>query len=163
MFRTQSVQNKHHVGPKPMVEAGAASVTPRKGVGFIQIKGLASCRKWLQSYFYVKNVSPSVDALNLPLYRSGADTALQFLLSWYEQLDFESIRAIRAGSTVNEDPEKIKKRRASAAYMAQFADVHQFFADPSAPEQEDTNDNEENEETEESEGDSDDLLIEDRH
>jgi hypothetical protein len=95
--------------------------------------------------------------------RAGADTALQFLLSWYEQLDFESIRAIRAGSTVNEDPEKIKKRRASAAYMAQFADVHQFFADPSAPEQEDTNDNEETEETEESEGDSDDLLIEDRH
>src|SRR3954471_23647476 len=82
MFCTQSVQNKHHVGPKPMVEAGAASVTPRKGVGFIQIKGLASCRKWLQSYFYVKNVSPSVDSLNLPLYRPGAPIA-KLNWSWH--------------------------------------------------------------------------------
>src|SRR3954468_11405144 len=82
MFRTQSVQNKHHVGPKPMVEAGAASVTPRKGVAFIQIKGLASCRKWLQSYFYVKNASLAVDALNLPLYRPGAPIA-QLHWSWH--------------------------------------------------------------------------------
>src|SRR4051812_44577015 len=92
--------------------------------------------------------------------RAGADTALQFLLSWYEQLDFESIRAIRAGSVINEDLEMVKKRRASAAYMTQFADVQKFFADPSAPEKEETNNDEE---TEESEGDSDDLLITERH
>src|SRR3954453_1657451 len=82
MFRTQSVQNRNHVGPKPMVEAGASSVTPRKGVAFVQIKGLASCRKWLQSYFYVKNTSSTEDFLNLPLYRSGAPTA-KLKWSWH--------------------------------------------------------------------------------
>src|SRR3954453_15067151 len=82
MFRTQSVQNKHHVGPKPMVEAGAASVTPRRGVAFIQIRGLASCRKWLQSYFFGPNVYPPVDRPNPPLYRSGAPIA-KLNWSWH--------------------------------------------------------------------------------
>ena len=40
---------------KPMVECGAATLTPRKNVDFIRVKGLASARKWLRTYFYVKN------------------------------------------------------------------------------------------------------------
>ena len=49
-----------------MVQCGAASVSPRKKSIFPRIKGLDSCKKWLKSWFYVKNRDPEVDCIGLP-------------------------------------------------------------------------------------------------
>ncbi|KAM0890877.1 hypothetical protein ACQ4PT_026769 [Festuca glaucescens] len=47
--------------------------------------------------------------------RAGADMALQFILSWYEEIDFESISTLQVGSHILEDP-AIKLKRQSKAY-----------------------------------------------
>ena len=49
-----------------MVQCGAASVSPWKKSIFPRIKGLDSCKKWLKSWFYVKNRDPKVDCIGLP-------------------------------------------------------------------------------------------------
>ena len=59
---------------KLLVQCGAASVTPRKKVQFIRVQGLASARKWLRTYFYVKN-NTDVDFINLPAYVAGTSDA----------------------------------------------------------------------------------------
>ena len=41
-------------------------MTPRKKSIFPRIKGLESCKGWLQSWFYVKNRDPKVDCIGLP-------------------------------------------------------------------------------------------------
>ena len=62
--------------------------------------------------------------------RAGADMALQFILSWYEEIDFESISTLRVGSHILEDP-AIKLKRQSKAYeLASYAPVHDFIPDP---------------------------------
>ena len=67
----QSVPNPKHKGAKAMVTVGAAQVKPRQDVEFFRVKGLASCKKWLRSWFYVKNQKPGVDLINLPDYQAG--------------------------------------------------------------------------------------------
>ena len=62
--------------------------------------------------------------------RAGADMALQFILSWYEEIDFELISSLRVGSHILEDP-AIKLKRQSKAYeLASYAPVHDFIPDP---------------------------------
>ena len=62
---------------KTTVECGAAAVMPRKGSIFPRIYGLMACKKWLQTWFYVKNQEPKkdepmVDLINLPFpFESG--------------------------------------------------------------------------------------------
>ena len=64
-------------GQDSTVECGAAAVMPRKNSIFPRITGLRSCKKWQQTYFYVKNQppkenEPKVDLINLPYpYKSG--------------------------------------------------------------------------------------------
>ena len=62
--------------------------------------------------------------------RAGADMALQFLLSWYEEIDFESISTLRVGSHILEDPAIKLKRQAKAYELASYAPVHDFIPDP---------------------------------
>ena len=54
-----------------MVQCGAAAVSPRKKSAFPRIKGLESCKKWLMSWFYVKNRDPKVDLIRLPKFKIG--------------------------------------------------------------------------------------------
>jgi hypothetical protein len=80
--------------------------------------------------------------------RARADMALQFILSWYEEIDFDALTSIRVGSKVLEDPEVKKKCQARAYHMAQYASVHTFIPDPEAPqefEDEEVHDGESNE------------------
>ena len=56
---------------REMVQCGAAAVAPRKSSPFPRIKGLDSCKKWLMSWFYVKNRDPKVDLIRLPKFIIG--------------------------------------------------------------------------------------------
>lgn len=62
--------------------------------------------------------------------RAGADMALQFILSWYEEIDFASISNLRDGSHILNDPAIKLKRQAKAYEMAFYAPVHDFIPDP---------------------------------
>ena len=62
--------------------------------------------------------------------RAGADTALMFILSWYEEIDFDALTTIRIGSKVLDDPEVKKRRQARAYAMAQYAPWQTFIPDP---------------------------------
>ena len=56
--------------------------------------------------------------------------ALQFILSWYEEIDFKSIYTLRVGSHILEDPAIKLKRQAKAYELASYAPVHDFIPDP---------------------------------
>ncbi|KAK1697750.1 hypothetical protein QYE76_014447 [Lolium multiflorum] len=74
--------------------------------------------------------------------QAGADQALKFVLSWYEELDLDALQTLRIGSTTLSDEEKIQKRQARAYEIAQYAAVHKFILDPTdsdVPEEEDQN------------------------
>ena len=65
-FSKQTIKDPDNPSQKIMVQCGAAPVTPRKKSLFPRIKGLESCKAWLQSWFYVKNRDPKVDCIGLP-------------------------------------------------------------------------------------------------
>ena len=76
-FRKQVVPNPDDPeAPKEMTQCGAATVIPRRGSDFFRIKGLESCRKWLRSWFYVRNTT-EVDLINLPKFKIGPPTEEQ--------------------------------------------------------------------------------------
>ena len=62
----QFVPNSKRKGVKAMVVVGAAQVKPRQDTEFFCVKGLASFKKWLRSWFYVKNLNSALDLINLP-------------------------------------------------------------------------------------------------
>ena len=53
---------------------------PAKRNAFPIIKLAQSVKMWQQSYFYVKNVDPAADFLNLPAYKAGPPTGAR--ISW---------------------------------------------------------------------------------
>ncbi|KAE8786681.1 hypothetical protein D1007_39504 [Hordeum vulgare] len=53
-------------GPRPMTPCGAALVHHRSKSGFPQMPLQESIKQWRKGFFYVKNVSPAHDALNMP-------------------------------------------------------------------------------------------------
>ena len=57
-----------------MTQCGAATVIPRRTSILPRIQGLESWRKWLRSFFYVKN-STDVDLINLPTFVVDPPTA----------------------------------------------------------------------------------------
>ena len=65
--------------------------------------------------------------------RVGADEALSWVLSWYETLELEKIKGVRAGSRWTEDPEWVKRRQEFAYFLVQYADINNFHEDPNAP------------------------------
>ncbi|KAE8802554.1 hypothetical protein D1007_21743 [Hordeum vulgare] len=52
--------------PRPMTPCGAALVHHRSKSGFPQMPLQGSIKQWQKGFFYVKNVSPAHDALNMP-------------------------------------------------------------------------------------------------
>ena len=62
--------------------------------------------------------------------RAGADEVLQFVLSWYEDINLEAVQTLRAGSKWISDPEHIRRRQERAYSLAQYASVHTFHDDP---------------------------------
>ena len=78
LFARQHIAKAQQVaGQDSTVECGCAAVMLRKNSIFPRITGLQSCKKWLQTWFYVKNQTPKegelkVDLINLPYpYKSG--------------------------------------------------------------------------------------------
>ena len=50
---------------------------PAKRNAFPIVKLPQSVKMWQQSYFYVENVDPAVDFINLPAYEAGPPIGLQ--------------------------------------------------------------------------------------
>jgi hypothetical protein len=50
---------------RPMTQCGAATIMSWKGSDFPKVELLESCKKWQNSFFYIKNIT-DVDVLNLP-------------------------------------------------------------------------------------------------
>ncbi|KAK1692120.1 hypothetical protein QYE76_008817 [Lolium multiflorum] len=69
-LRINSIQDPNLPLPKPVVQCGACIITPRQKSPYYKLTGLESCRKWQQTFFYVKNSGP-VDLINLPAYVPG--------------------------------------------------------------------------------------------
>ena len=67
----QSKHNQEGPGPKEMVECGAAVLKPRRYSEYFKVKGLASAKKWLTTWFYVKNKDKHDNQMNLPMYALG--------------------------------------------------------------------------------------------
>ena len=67
----QSKHDKESTGPKQMVDCGAAMLKPRKYSDYCKVKGPGSVKKWLRTWFYVKNVKKNVNMLNPPHYVAG--------------------------------------------------------------------------------------------
>jgi hypothetical protein len=64
--------------------------------------------------------------------RAGADEALSFVLSWYEDIDLNVLKTMRIGSKWTSELELIQKRQETAYAIAQYADMHTFIEDPNA-------------------------------
>ena len=100
--------------------------------------------------------------------RAGAEDALMWVLSWFEDLDLDKLAALRDGSPWIDDPELVKKRQAIAYEMAQYAPAHVWIPNPNpaaedqaededAEGEEAEDEGEDDDAGEESEGDSDDV------
>jgi hypothetical protein len=61
--------------------------------------------------------------------RVGADEALTYFLSWYENADLETLRTVREGSVWTTDPEYIRCRRELAHSYVDYADTDAFVRD----------------------------------
>jgi hypothetical protein len=68
--RINSIQDRNPPPPKPVVQCGACIITPRQKSPYYKLSGLESCRKWQQTFFYIKNSGP-IDLINLPAYVPG--------------------------------------------------------------------------------------------
>jgi hypothetical protein len=53
--------------------------------------------------------------------RSGADTALRFVCSWYEELDLDALETLIFGVPTNTDPTLTAKHRERAYQVAHYA------------------------------------------
>jgi hypothetical protein len=70
-LRINSIQDPDLPLPKSVVQCGACTLTPRQGSVYYRLSDLESCRKWKQTFFYVRNSGP-VEFINLPAYVPGA-------------------------------------------------------------------------------------------
>jgi hypothetical protein len=61
--------------------------------------------------------------------RAGADEALTFVLSWYEDINLDGLQTLRSNSKWTEDPELVKQRKRRAHAIAQYAGCHQWTPD----------------------------------
>ena len=69
--------------------------------------------------------------------RVGADEALTFVMSWYEDVKLESLQTVRANGRYVTDPELIKKRQERAYSFVPYGNIHEFRDNPFAAESED--------------------------
>jgi len=89
--------------------------------------------------------------------RAGADQALVFVLSWYEEIEIGTVTSLRKGSPWNTTPAGIEKRQAAADLFASYADTRTFNEGRAYSEDEESSDEEEESGEENSEGSDDDL------
>ena len=85
--------------------------------------------------------------------RVGIYIALQVLLSWYEGIELESLRSIRAESKYYTDPAAKKELEKRTCTLLQFAGVHQFFEDVNEPDESEEDDSEDDEDSDSEEVD----------
>jgi hypothetical protein len=64
------------------------------------------------------------------LARSGADTTMRFVCSWYEDLDLDALETLRFGAPTDTDPILTAKRRDRAYQVAHYAFVSTFIPCP---------------------------------
>lgn len=77
---------------------------------------------------WMANAPGRVDEWRASAARAGAEMALSFVLSWYEEVQLSQLATRRAGA---EFPEE--EMRSRAISIASFADVDTFIADPNEP------------------------------
>ncbi|KAI5021698.1 hypothetical protein ZWY2020_058428 [Hordeum vulgare] len=82
-FKQQSIAMDNsalekHTGPRPMMPCGAALVHHRSKSGFPQMPLQESIKKWQKGFFYVKNVNPAHDALNMLPFNINPPTKLNW-------------------------------------------------------------------------------------
>ncbi|KAI4981931.1 hypothetical protein ZWY2020_022423 [Hordeum vulgare] len=65
-------------GPRPMTPCGAALVHHRSKSGFPQMPLQESIKQWQRGFFYVKNVDPAHDFLNMPPFNINPPTKLNW-------------------------------------------------------------------------------------
>ena len=68
--------------------------------------------------------------------RAGADMALSFVLSWYDEVDLNQLETRRAGVEDGLSPETKTFRLARACTIADFVNKGIFIEDPNPPEAE---------------------------
>ncbi|KAM0923582.1 hypothetical protein ACQ4PT_005451 [Festuca glaucescens] len=86
--------------------------------------------------------------------RAGADTALRFACSWYEDLDLDALHSLRGDAPTDTDPEKTAARRDRAYRIACYASTSTFIPPPADLEEEFSDDEEEEADGEEAEGEA---------
>jgi hypothetical protein len=86
----------------------------------------------------LKDCEDRLDAWRESAARAGADEALNFVMSWYEDINLDVLGALRIGAKYSEDPELVLKRQERAYSFIQYADIHNWtpnpFAQPEAEE-----------------------------
>ena len=90
--------------------------------------------------------------------RAGADQTLQFVLSWYETIKLDKVRALREDFEWSSDPARIAEREETADFMAAYADTS--FLHPRRV-YSDVEEEEEGQEAQEEEGSSDSAAADD--
>ena len=68
--------------------------------------------------------------------RAGADMALSFVLSWYEEVSLDQLETRRAGVEDKLSAEAKSRRLARACAIADFVNHNDFINDPNPPEEE---------------------------
>ncbi|KAE8818286.1 hypothetical protein D1007_03916 [Hordeum vulgare] len=79
-FKQQSIkmdkaEAEKLTAPRPMTPCGTALLHHRTTCGFPQMPLQDSIKLWQRGFFYVKNVDPSHDGLNLPPFILAPPTA----------------------------------------------------------------------------------------
>ena len=69
--------------------------------------------------------------------RVGADEAMTFVMSWYEDVKLKSLQTVRANGLYVTDPELIKQRQERAYSFIPYGNIHEFRDNPYATESED--------------------------
>ncbi|KAK1632697.1 hypothetical protein QYE76_007012 [Lolium multiflorum] len=77
---------------------------------------------------------------------AGADAALRFACSWYEDLDLDALHSMRGDAPTDKVPEKTAARHDRAYRIASYASTSTFIPPPADLEEEFTEDEEEEEE-----------------
>ena len=97
--------------------------------------------------------------------RVGIYIALQVLLSWYEGIDLNSLRTIRAESKYYTDPAAKKELEKRACSLLQFAGVHEYFKDVDEPDEseEDDSDDDDDSDSEQVDETIDELIISEQY
>ncbi|KAK1669655.1 hypothetical protein QYE76_057814 [Lolium multiflorum] len=81
--------------------------------------------------------------------RAGADMALSFVLSWYEDIDLDQLETLRAGVEDALSTETKTRRLARACAIADFVNKGVFVSDPNPLEEEEAGEDEDMADTEE--------------